>query len=395
MERLKIYEEIIMNNMAAPIFQTFCKERNLSPGSIKVYEHALKKYTEFNNMSLDELIDEADIEEEQRIRWKRRTLKSRLIDFRNHLIDYGYAKETITTMMKRVTTFYRHYEIEIHHLPHANIKRVVDIKIPTKEDLQNAIELSNPLMQSIIEFISSTGLSHIDVLKLTVQDFIIATKEYHNKTDIYDALDILKDREDVVPMFALTRTKTGKFHYTFCSPEASNSIVNYLLARNEKLTPNSKLFKISYNWLSAKFEDLNEKLDLGVTEGNEYCVLRCHTLRKYHATTLRNDGLSIDIINSLQGKAKNKVDSAYFVDTPEKLKEMYCEHVDCLCLVSEVTNFSLKSEGYRKLEAEMLEKEETIEKYNDIFSNIDRRLKDLEEKSLGPISEEEFDDLFS
>ena len=83
------------------LFNDFCRERNLSPGSIKVYEHALGKYVEFNGMSLHALIDEADNEEDQRIRWKLRTLKHRLIDFRNYLIDYGYAKETINTMMKR------------------------------------------------------------------------------------------------------------------------------------------------------------------------------------------------------------------------------------------------------------------------------------------------------
>lgn len=377
------------------LFKNFCKERNLSSGSIHVYSHALRKYIEFNGMTLEALLDEADQEEDERIRWKRRKLKSRLIDFRNYLIDYGYAKETINTIMKRVTTFYRHYEIEIHHLPKVNIKNVVEIKLPTKEDLKHAVEISKPLMKSLLLFLSSSGLSKVDALKLTIHDWIESTKEYHNETDIYEVIKVLEQREDVVPTFALTRTKTSKFHYTFCSPEAVMAIINYLKSRTDKLTLESKLFKISYHWLTVKFEDLNEQLNLGVTEGNEYNVLRCHTLRKYHATTLRNNGLSIDIINALQGKAKNKVDSAYFVDTPEKLKEMYCQHVDCLAIVSEINCFSLKSEEYKKLEEEIQKKEETIEKYNDIFSNIDKRLKDLEEKSLGNLSEEEFDELFS
>ena len=55
----------------------------------------------------------------------------------------------------------------------------------------------------------------------------------------------------------------------------------------------------------------------------------------------------------------------------------------------------LGEQEYKKLEEEIQKKDETIEKYNDIFSNIDKRLQDLEEKSLGNISEEEFDDLFS
>ena len=143
---------MIHMTMTDTIFKNFVRERNLSPGSINVYDHALKKYIEYNQMTLQELIDEADKEEETGIRWKRRTLKRRLIDFRNYLIDYGYAKETINTMMKRVTTFYRHYEIEIHHLPRVNIQSTVEIRLPTREDLQVAVESSKPLMKAIILF---------------------------------------------------------------------------------------------------------------------------------------------------------------------------------------------------------------------------------------------------
>lgn len=321
--------------MTEEIFKNFCKERNLSPGSIKVYDHAITQYVKFNQMTLTELMNEADMEEEQGIRWKRRKLKTRLINFRNYLIDYGYAKETINTIMKRVMTFYRHYEIEIHHLPRVNIQSTVEIRLPTREDLQVAVESSKPLMKSIILFLSSSGMSKVDCLKLSVGDYINGTYDYHHTNDINEALSILKDRDDVIPSFSLTRTKTNKFHHTFCSPEASTSIVNYLYSRKDKLTMDSPLFKISYLWLSVKFENLNEQLGLGVTAGNEYGVLRCHTLRKYHATTLRNDGLSIDIINSLQGKAKNKVDAAYYVDTPEQLKRMYMEHVNCLYITDE------------------------------------------------------------
>jgi integrase len=363
-------EQIEMNNMIInePIFKTFCRERNLSTGSIKVYSHALGKYIEYNQLTLTELITEAETEEDQRLRWKRRTLKHRLIQFRNHLIDYGYAKETITTMMKRVTTFYRHYEIEIHHLPRVNIQSTVEIKIPTRENLQTALESSKPLMKALILFLVSSGMSKVDCLKLTIQDFIIATEDYHNSTDILEVMSILKDRNDVTPTFALTRTKTNKFHYTFCSPEATTSIVNYLYSRKDTLKPESPLFKISPLWLSIKFEDLNESLNLGVTSGNNYGILRCHTLRKYHATTLRNDGLSIDIINSLQGKAKNRVDQAYYIDTPEQLKKLYLDHVNCL-YVSDELKFKSENEVLQEENKTLKEREN---KLLDIMERLER-----------------------
>lgn len=354
--------------MEEQLFIDFCRERNLSPGSVDVYRHALKKYVTYNNMTLQELLDEADQEEEQRIRWKQRTLKHHLIDFRNHLINEGYAKETISGIMRRVLTFYRHHEIEIHHLPRVNIQSVVEIRLPTRDDLQAAIDSSKPLMKAIILFLASSGMSKVDMLKLTIDDFITATGPYHNTNNINEAMNILKDTSNVVPTFALTRTKTNKFHYTFCTPEAVTSIVNYLYSRKDKLTPESPLFKVSYQHLTIKFEHLNEALNLGVTMGNSYAVLRCHTLRKYHATTLRDDGLSIDIINSLQGKTKNKVDRAYYVDTPEKLKEMYMDHMNSLAIGDEY-RFRTKMETITEENKTLKERED---KLLDIMKRLDR-----------------------
>jgi len=382
-------------DMGTQIFNTFCRQRNLRPGSVNVYRHALQCYVDFNGLSLEELLDEADREEEEKIRWKRRKLKSRLMDFRNYLIDYGYAKETINTMMKRVATFYRHYEIEILHLPFANIKYVSDIKLPSKEDLQEAVEISDNLMAAIIVMFVSTGLSKIDLLKLTVGQFIEATNEYHSDGELPEILDELLERGDAIGTFHLVRTKTDKEHFTFCSPEAVILTAIYLQGRTDKLTYDSPLFKISYNWLTVKFEDLNHTLDLGLTEGNNYCVLRCHTLRKYHATTLRNDGLSVDIINSLQGKAKNKVDSCYFIDTPDKLKKMYSEHVGSLAVNMDIRSVTVKSQEYLELEEKIEEKNKIIRKYDEIFENVDERLQNLEKEKYAPLSDEEYTDLFS
>ena len=274
-------------------------------------------------------------------------------------------------MMKRVTTFYRHYEIEIHHLPRTNIQSNVEIRLPTRDDLKLAVECSQPLMKSLILFLASSGMSKVDCLKLTINDFIVATSEYHHSNDINEVITILNDREDIIPTFALTRTKTNKFHYTFCSPEAVTSILNYLNSRNDKLTNDSPLFKVSYHWLTIKFEYLNEQLNLGITNGNDYAVLRCHTLRKYHATTLRNDGLSIDIINALQGKAKNKVDSAYYVDTPEMLKEMYSEHVNSL--------YILDTNKYKSENTMLREQNEAYKLKEEKINNILERLEKLEQ----------------
>ena len=65
--------------------EQFFIERNSSKSTQQHYRAAVKIYENLNCQSLDSLIDEADIEEEQGVRWKKRQLKQNLINFRNWL----------------------------------------------------------------------------------------------------------------------------------------------------------------------------------------------------------------------------------------------------------------------------------------------------------------------
>ena len=85
--------------------------------------------------------------------------------------------------------------------------------------------------------------------------------------------------------------------------------------------------------MGNNFCDLNEKCGGGKVAGMNR--IRSHMLRKFHASRLYNDGLSIDKIDALQGRAKDNTHSAYFKESPEKLKEVYIEHMDCLGIMGE------------------------------------------------------------
>ena len=61
--------------------------------------------------------------------------------------------------------------------------------------------------------------------------------------------------------------------------------------------------------------------------------IRSHMLRKFHASRLYNDGMSIDKIDALQGRAKDNTHKAYFKESPEQLKELYIKHMDSVRLI--------------------------------------------------------------
>ncbi|MCI5737252.1 MAG: site-specific integrase [Methanobrevibacter ruminantium] len=311
----------------AILLNDFIKTRNLSSRTKHGYKDSLKKYTSFQNDLFINLLKEADQEEENGIRWKNRKLKQRLIDFRIFLYE-NFMITTAKVHFQRILTLYRHFEIEIHELPKLSVKSCKQSKpitfedLPTKEIIRNAVEISNPVMRAIILFMSSSGCARRETLNLTIQDFIDASYEYHNKKDIKEALLILKELDNVVPTFRIRRQKTNKFYFTFCSPEASNEVVNYLL-NNRKLNSKDKLFKINLDYLNNNFTKINN--ELGIGKVGKYNKFRSHMLRKFHASSLYNaeNGLNLEEIDALQGRKKDNTHSSYFMENPYKLKNKY------------------------------------------------------------------------
>ena len=302
------------------LFKKFCKDRNIKSSTIKGYESALKQYMSFNNMLIDDLIEEALIDEKNRLPIKDRKIKKRLLNYRSFLLSSDMSPNTARTYFSKIKTFYLHYEIELPILPMAKYEKIYEtnyLDLPTKEHIIQALEISKIDMKAIILFMSSSGTAKAETLSLSVEQFIIGTKDYHNGGSIKEILDCLDKKNNVIPTFYLKRVKTDKYYYTFCSPEATKFIVKYLKTRNN-LKLEDKLFDFTNSMLLTKFQEINDKMNWGF-KGN-YRFFRSHTLRKFHAS---NIGLSTEYIDSLQGRSKNEVHETYIKTNPKKLKEIY------------------------------------------------------------------------
>ena len=377
----------------------FAKTRKLHANTKYGYGLFIRQYSEFHNSTMVELLQEAEDEEEQGIRWKHRKLRKRLIEYRAYLYD-NYAYSTAKSRFSKIMAFYKHFAIEIHQLPPIatiNVEKThMGFKdLPDKKIIKKALNVSNPLMKAIILFMVSSGSARAETRSLTIQDFIDATNNeiysYHNSNDIYDVINLLKDREDIIPLFYLKRQKTNKFYYTFCSPEATISIIEYLSSRNTKLHPNDALFDISSEQFSKAFTALNDRLGLGKLE-NGRRRLTSHMLRKFHSSQLYGD--SVEIVDSLQGRGKDQTHSSYFYENPLKLKEIYIEHLDAVTIDWDVNTLNFKSPEYIQLESENRDLKEENVKYKDIVDNIDERIEAKINAALSH-SGDDLDNLFS
>lgn len=301
-------------------FNKFCKQRNISESSKKGYLSTIKKYEKYHKLPIDQLISEAIKEEKQAIPLKERKIKKRLLNYRTYLLNSKLSQNTVRSYFVKIKTFYQHFEIEIPYLPEAKYAREYEtnyLDLPTKQHIQQAINISSIDLKAVILFMSSSGTANAETLSLTVEDFINATHEYHSNGSLEQMLNQLEKRNDVVPTFYLKRIKTDKYYYTFCSPEASKHIVTYLKTR-QGLKLSDKLFDFTTSTLLARFQEINDTMNWGFK--GKYRFFRSHNLRKFHAS---NIGLSAEYIDALQGRSKNEVHETYIKTNPDKLKEIY------------------------------------------------------------------------
>lgn len=353
----------------------FIEEKNLSKSTAGLYESCVKIYEAVNNSTLDELLNEADEEEEAGIRWKKRKLRVRLINFRKYLFD-NKSQGTANRYFSCIKTIYRHNEIELQELPSYNSKQVDKTyeksfgDIPTKAELVDAYYEANNVCKCIILFASSSGISKVDFLNLTVGDFIEACSDFVTKDNLLEQLYELKEVNNLIPCFEGNRQKTGTRYTTFCSPEAAEHIIQYLVGRDaeikeafenadddeqedlpEQLYSTDALFDISSSHLWYVFRRINNKLQLGKV--GKFTKFRCHQLRAYQASTLVNleeNPFTIDEVDALQGRKKDKTHRAYFTESKQKLFRKYCENVDALQLFK--TTHSVSNEEVKRIREE-------------------------------------------
>ena len=361
----------------ANYFEQFVEERNLSHKTIKQYKTSWKQYCQYNQMTMEELIDEADNEEEQGVRMKKRTLKTRLTGFRTHLIENGNSKNSIVNKMNQVKAIYRHYEIEIPNLPYLSDKNICKEcpitydDLPTKTIIREALDFATINMRAFILLQVSSGMGKAECLSLSVGDYLTACGVLDTNRSIRQMLvDIYKEDEAIVPTFRLKRQKVNEYYYTFCSIEATREIAKMLLNQRRELTLDSQLFKIGDNYVNELFSQINDVLGLGKV--GKYNRFRSHMLRKFNATALTTgeNALSEEEVDFLQGRSRGKIRETYMKKNPVELKHKYIQAMNNVLInhESSVTNVQRR---------ELEQNEEKIGKILELVNVFDVKVEEL------------------
>lgn len=389
---MKISREDIEND---PLIQQIIIRKKLKSNTISSYIQAFDHYCNFTGMKPSQLRKEAYNDQktiEDDLSWK---INQYLTNFHRKLNSEGYSEATINTFLTNIYAFYRAFKIKIPYP--IEIKRVRRFKKESElikiEHIQKVVNGTNNFKhKAIILLLATSGMRSGDMRNLTIEDFLEATKDYHDTNDIEKAIKAM-DGNDVVPCWEFLSQKTKEHTITFNSPECTEYIITYL--KDDPFLHSSKyLFKNQYgnkylrNGIVSVFKDLNRRTGLGSTpkenKNNKkliynYSFFHAHGLREFFATTLARNGVPYSLLKKMMGQAVLQVDHSYIHPNRKSCSDEYFKVLPYLS-IRDTKVYDVKSEEFLKIEKELNTREERMKELENKIEERDSQMKELEEK---------------
>ena len=350
----------------------FFRAKNRRESTEMAHLKRLRAFCNFIDKKPVELIHEADDEEENKIRMKKRHIRKYFIDYSEYLRNRGLSQYTISNHFSSIKTFYRNSEIE---LPHISISSTSEVKrdrneaIPSKEDIRTALNHCKFKYRSIILLMSSSGMGSGEIRNLTFGDFLNAIDEFleYKDMDIVKISKMLEKKENIIGSWNVHRQKQGNSYYTFSSPESIKAITDYLVERQKRngiiRNVDDPLFenfgkKIDEHSFAKNFMRINDDAGFGLSGRQRF--FKSHALRKYFASILHKNGLSPIDIDWFLGHEISGVNRSYIKSDPSKLKEEYLKVVQDLS-IEKVKVQMVTTEGYDNLIDELQKERDSRE----------------------------------
>jgi integrase len=278
---------------------------NEKQNSKRNHLHALKKYVAFTGMNPDELIAEADNEQDSIAKYKNRKIKKYLTDFRNFLTSEGYSPNYVRLNLYSITSFYKNHEINILSKKGEKARPLaVNNKQLTKEIIVDVLNKSSIKQRAIILAIVSSGLSSIDLRHLPLKTY---QDGYNPETEVCTLY--------------LRRHKSEVDFVTFFNQEATRMIELYLKDRqveSEYLFCTSDGIQYDVQAFCKIFRDLSKRCEIHSI--NEFNIFRAHNLRKLFKQTLQNKNVNNQMIEMWMGHDLGGVGDAYSRYSPAQLE---------------------------------------------------------------------------
>jgi integrase len=278
----------------------------------------IKRFCEFCDMTPDNLIADRMKDWKSDDIFTRRRHEEKLMEFAKYLRKEDYKSNTVSTAIGAVRSFYRTNYLPMTEVNIPSGRPVRKYKIPTKEELNQAIASVNvPWHGAFMTLTKDCGISLQDMLSLKMGD----------GSPIYGSIN-QQLREDHVPIhLQIVREKTQFTYDTFLG-EDSFEVLNeediFPRITSKSVPGDTRLFPYSDSTIQDAMKVIGEELD--------WKHFTPYSLRKYFRTQLTLDDMNEALIESMMGHSLAKVKSAYLVPPTQGFIEIYKKHYDALKL---------------------------------------------------------------
>ncbi|MGI6481686.1 MAG: tyrosine-type recombinase/integrase [Methanobacterium sp.] len=388
-----------MNNNIDPLLEEYL-DRDLRASTKRNYRIHLETYQKVTGLTLTELIEEAESEEDLGIRPRNRKIKKHLKKFHKYLENEDYTTLSVKINLSSIRSFYRYFDIELPNQRSKYKKDKINITtddLPGKKEIKKALKFSNIKYQAIILTMSSSAMGASEVVSLKVKDLIkglgknVSLKQ-NGLIDINKTREILDLKKNNVITWTVTRQKTGQKYITFSTPEALEAILNYLESEPPS-SPHDGLFrakarkKLAVKSLYEYFRKLNVRC--GWKKIGTQSYFRSHHLRKFWANQMEKRALGYKDSRLLMGHASESIQgstgAAYFKPDHDHLRQQYIQSMDAVMINWKVKTEIVNDAKLEKMEEKIRKLEEEDQKKNELLDaiiNDPNVLKELQKKKI-------------
>jgi len=367
-----------------PLLQRMFKRRGLKKSSQRLMLKYFKWYYNITGLTPTQAIEEADREEEDGIRLRRRKITKHLEDYEDFLSS-KYAHTTVKNAMSTLRSFYHENYIELpppQRKPAPPVVTLTTDDLPGREDILKALPLCKARNKAIILLNCSSGMGQSEIINLTLGHFQYAISRYTKLT--LDELIDMDETLEVGPLiWKLKRIKTSGEYTTFSTPESYDAIIDYLrLYPPFVMDPGTPLFRtmtskvdkpINERRFGEFYERINSQLGFGkAKDGRNY--FRSHNLRKFCANALKT-GMGFDNAQFILGhRIRDSTRGAYLKPDLDVLYKLYYENMAWVTITRKVEFHEYTDEKVTELEAELKKRDERDQARDEEMNKIKKEL---------------------
>ena len=367
--------------------------KNLSSRRIESYNRVFRKLYLLTNLTPSDIITIAKTEQKPRIvdnqiefkELEDRTVTDIQYRFYDSMLQEGLKNETIKSELQCYRAFLHEYDIQtpkpINLKVNSPLYETGDI--PKKEDILRAINSTNNKRdKALIYTMSSSGIRPVDIRNLRIKDLLRGCKYYFPQDPLLEDL-FHSEYEEMIPNFYFRPQKTVRHHNiccTFCSNEATRSILDYLKTRyirsdEEYLFASKDGGQLGRSTMIGIFKRINDN-EFGVNRfGERY--FQAKYLRKYFVSTCNSHSGDLLKVRLLSGHTIADIDRAYNEINIEAMRRFYISLLPYLNL-HDTSVKTVKSKEYRDLELKLHRQELENQKLRDeLDEKINRVVEDV------------------